>query len=82
MVDVVWDGAIREAMDACEAEYRMLDNKIVAGHARQRYLEHLAKNEDGSMDEDDKMCILCRCEFVRGFITQWCVLVSGVTSES
>ena len=57
-------------MEECEAERRELEDKINTSRARQRYLEHLA-NKDGFSDEEDEACILCRCDFKRGFITQW-----------
>lgn len=56
-------------------EQNELEGKINTNRARQRFLNHLAKNkEDGMMDEDDECCILCRCEFKRGYITAWYVL--------
>ena len=57
-------------MEECEAERRELEDRINTSRARQRYLEHLA-NKDGFSDEEDEACILCRCDFKRGFITQW-----------
>jgi len=39
--------------------------------ARQRYLDNLVNNHDElDSDEDDRACILCRCDFNRGYITQ------------
>ncbi|KAH7925001.1 hypothetical protein BV22DRAFT_1034512 [Leucogyrophana mollusca] len=71
VAEVVWEGGVDVAMGILEAEQAELDGKINTGRARQRYLDHLAKNkEDGTADEDDEACILCRCEFKRGFITQ------------
>ncbi|KIJ64355.1 hypothetical protein HYDPIDRAFT_154792 [Hydnomerulius pinastri MD-312] len=71
VAEVIWDGSVDDAMEATKTEQTDLGNKINTGRARQRYLDHLAKNkEDGTMDEDDECCILCRCEFTRGFITQ------------
>jgi hypothetical protein len=26
-----------------------------------------------SQDDEESVCILCRCDFIRGFITQWFV---------
>ncbi|KAI6002459.1 SNF2 family N-terminal domain-containing protein [Pisolithus orientalis] len=70
VVDVVWEGDVRVAMNTCEQEYRDLGRKIATGRARHRYLENLGKTQgDGSMDEDDKTCVLCRCDFLQGFIT-------------
>ena len=40
--------------------------------ARQHYLDNLVDNHDElDSDEDDRVCILCRCDFTRGYITQW-----------
>lgn len=59
------------AMEECTVERMELEGKINTSRARQRYLNHLAKNkEEGITDEDDEACILCRCDFKRGFITQ------------
>lgn len=63
-----------EEIKKCKEEVTALEMKINTGRARHRYLEHLAKSkEDGAMDEDedDSCCILCKCDFTRGFITQW-----------
>ncbi|KAH7911867.1 SNF2 family N-terminal domain-containing protein [Hygrophoropsis aurantiaca] len=69
--EVIWEGGVVAAIEASEAEQIELEGKINTGRARQRYLDHLAKNkEDGIMDEDDETCILCRCDFKRGFVTQ------------
>ena len=39
---------------------------------RQPYLDILVNSYDElESDEDDRACILCRCDFTRGFITQW-----------
>ena len=56
-------------------EITKLDNvnlgaRINTRRARQRYLEHLAEGGSGA-DDEDAVCILCQCEFLRGFITQW-----------
>ncbi|EGN92623.1 hypothetical protein SERLA73DRAFT_79438 [Serpula lacrymans var. lacrymans S7.3] len=71
VAEVSWETGLTHAMEICLAEHLNLDTKIKTGRARQRYLNHLAKNkEEGKVDEDDETCILCRCEFTRGFITQ------------
>jgi len=71
VTEVVWDGTVFLAMEECETERRELENSINTSRARQRYLDHLAKNKDSISDEEDKCCILCSCDFKRGFITQW-----------
>ena len=69
--DVEWEGPVADAIaKTCEDEGRF--NKEINKHqARHRYLRNLAENDDE--DEEDDTCILCKCEFVRGFMTQWCV---------
>lgn len=72
VAEVVWDTTVNDAIDETNAEQRELDVKINTGRARQRYLTHLTKNKaDGNTEEEEECCILCRCEFVRGYITQW-----------
>jgi E3 ubiquitin-protein ligase SHPRH len=58
------------AQQACQAEMAELERKINTARARLRYLDNLAQNKDDN-EENDQTCILCRCEFARGFITQW-----------
>jgi E3 ubiquitin-protein ligase SHPRH len=73
VAEVTWDSTIAEAIQECKAEQTDLASKINTNRARQRYLDHIGKHRnDGTMDEDDETCILCRCDFKRGFITQWC----------
>jgi E3 ubiquitin-protein ligase SHPRH len=72
VAEVEWVGDVSNAIKECRAQQVELETKVNTNRARQRYLDHLAKNkEDGAMDEDEDTCILCKCEFVRGFITQW-----------
>lgn len=59
---------VEESIDDCLTEQNRLGAKIKTGKARQRYLDNLAENQGDEEDEDT--CILCRCEFARGFITQ------------
>ncbi|KAJ8517090.1 hypothetical protein ONZ45_g5672 [Pleurotus djamor] len=49
-----------------------LNLKINTGRSRDRYLKHLAEGgmEGQSVDDEERVCILCRCDFVRGYITQ------------
>ena len=72
VAEVTWESGLDLAIQAAKAEQNELEAKINTGRARHRYLDHLSKNkEDGTADEEDEACILCRCEFNRGFITQW-----------
>jgi len=75
VAEVQWNGSIADALEECKAEQATLDKHVVTCNARQRYLDHLARSkEDGVVDEDEGICILCQCPFVRGFITQWSVV--------
>ncbi|KDQ50603.1 hypothetical protein JAAARDRAFT_580714 [Jaapia argillacea MUCL 33604] len=68
---VDWEGTIPQAIHEALANETSLGVQINTGRARHRYLDHLAKAQyEGTMDEDEEACILCRCEFVRGYITQ------------
>ncbi|KAI6106659.1 SNF2 family N-terminal domain-containing protein [Pisolithus croceorrhizus] len=70
VVDVEWEGDVRDAINTCDKEHGELGRKIATGRARQRYLDNLGRTQDdGSMDEDDRTCVLCRCDFSQGFIT-------------
>lgn len=69
-----WEGSIddviRDEVDKQEA----LDVKIRAGRSKQKYLSNLVQGKDD--DDAEETCTLCKCEFVRGFITSWFVLES------
>lgn len=70
VAEVQWEGSLSVAMEATNLDITDLGAKINTRHARQRYLEHLATG--GSyVDDDDALCILCQCEFSRGFIAHW-----------
>ncbi|TRM60097.1 hypothetical protein BD626DRAFT_572197 [Schizophyllum amplum] len=66
---VEWEGMLDDALTSTDNELVQLDARINTNVARQRYLEHLGKKGEEDEDEDEEACILCRCEFVRGFIT-------------
>ncbi|KAF9447638.1 hypothetical protein P691DRAFT_671107 [Macrolepiota fuliginosa MF-IS2] len=70
VIQAEWDGSIDESIAEEVAKHKQLDVKILAGRSRQRYLANLVQNK-GKMDEDDDddTCTLCKCEFVRGYIT-------------
>lgn len=72
VAEAAWDGRVVDAINETVKEQAELEIKINTSRARQRFLNHLAKNqEDGAMDEEDECCILCKCEFKRGYITTW-----------
>lgn len=71
VADVDWEeSSLICSQRACQAEMTELEQKMNTARARLRYLENLSRNKDDN-DDKDQICILCRCEFVRGFITQW-----------
>ena len=72
VAEAEWEGAVEVAIQKHEGDTAELEVKIKTGRARQRYLEHLAKSqEEGTLDDEEEACILCKCEFERGYITQW-----------
>ncbi|KDQ23693.1 hypothetical protein PLEOSDRAFT_1048636 [Pleurotus ostreatus PC15] len=60
-----------DTINAIQVELQELDAKINTSKARHRYLAHLAQagNVQPEDDDDDRACILCRHDFIRGFIT-------------
>ncbi|GLB44340.1 putative SNF2 family N-terminal domain [Lyophyllum shimeji] len=73
VAEVEWEGTVVEALLQSTLEKNDLDAEINKSRARQRYLDNLTRRRDdpeAAKDEDEENCILCRCEFVRGFITQ------------
>ncbi|CAL1697614.1 unnamed protein product [Somion occarium] len=71
VAEAEWEGTLAEAIARAQLERTVLEVRIVTGRARQRYLDNLAKSqEEGATSEDDECCILCKCEFSRGYITQ------------
>ncbi|TFK67239.1 hypothetical protein BDN72DRAFT_843332 [Pluteus cervinus] len=71
VAEIVLEGSVENALGFCYDEQQDLASKIKTNRARQRYLENLNKDKGkDALDADDETCILCRCEFVRGFITQ------------
>ncbi|KAJ7050573.1 SNF2 family N-terminal domain-containing protein [Mycena amicta] len=73
VADVTFETTMAEALQECATQQRDLAGKISTQRARQRYLDHLSKHKSSDDDDDDdeeNSCILCKCSFVRGFITQ------------
>ena len=74
-MEATWENSVDEALANITREQADLQKKIDTGRARQRYLEHLSQSHnEEEVKEEERCCVLCRCEFVRGYITQWCVL--------
>ncbi|KAJ6504820.1 SNF2 family N-terminal domain-containing protein [Mycena vitilis] len=68
---VDFEGTAAQALVECATAQRDFAVKINTNRARQRYLDHLSKDKgSGERDEDEETCILCKCEFICGFITQ------------
>lgn len=65
------DEAVLDLLTEATLDKEELEGNVNRSRARQRYLDTLARKNDGVEDEDDDGCILCRCEFVRGYITHW-----------
>ncbi|KAI0641041.1 SNF2 family N-terminal domain-containing protein [Trametes meyenii] len=71
VAEAEWEGSVKDAIIGSREQQSSLETNINTARARQRYLENLSKSHDeGTLDEDDKTCILCKCDFVRGYITQ------------
>ncbi|KAJ7743179.1 SNF2 family N-terminal domain-containing protein [Mycena metata] len=71
VADVEFEGTAAHALLECANQQRDLAAKINTNRARQRYLDHLSKDKvSGEKDEDEETCILCKCDFIRGFITE------------
>lgn len=72
VADVEWEEeTVGDAIAACAAQTAELAAKINTDRARHRYLENLVDKDNvvDYDDEDQASCILCRCDFTRGFIT-------------
>ncbi|KAI0742548.1 SNF2 family N-terminal domain-containing protein [Daedaleopsis nitida] len=70
VTEAMWEGSLQDALKDIRQEQAGLETKIKTARARQRYMENLSKShEEGTIDEDDKTCILCKCDFIRGYIT-------------
>ena len=71
VTDVEWEEAtIAMALEASSTERMTLETKMNTTRARQRYLDTLVNDHDDlHSEQDDRACILCRCDFTRGYIT-------------
>ncbi|KAI0370965.1 hypothetical protein BV20DRAFT_943332 [Pilatotrama ljubarskyi] len=70
VAEAAWEGDVRDAINESRQQQAVLETKINAARARQRYMDNLSKShEEGTLDEDDRTCILCKCDFIRGYIT-------------
>ncbi|THU89639.1 hypothetical protein K435DRAFT_760893 [Dendrothele bispora CBS 962.96] len=70
VAEVEFEGTREEALARAQVQQGDFEAKLNTSRARQRYLDHLTMTQDGGEgDDDEKCCILCRCEFDRGYIT-------------
>ncbi|KLO16506.1 hypothetical protein SCHPADRAFT_823117 [Schizopora paradoxa] len=71
VADVEWIGPLENVLVETAEEEARLVSDINKSRARQRYLDNLVSTKKGTNeeDEDEKSCILCKCEFTKGFIT-------------
>lgn len=73
-MEATWEDSVDAALADVVREQAELQKKIDTGRARQRYLDHLARSQhENEIEDEERCCVLCRCDFVRGYITQWCV---------
>ncbi|PCH42935.1 hypothetical protein WOLCODRAFT_90057 [Wolfiporia cocos MD-104 SS10] len=71
VAEPTWEGNLVDAILAARLEERDIDTDIKTGRARQRYLNNLAETgEQGADDDDERCCVLCKCDFTLGYITQ------------
>jgi E3 ubiquitin-protein ligase SHPRH len=74
VAEVEWEEPTLElAIQNCVTNRTDYDAKINMNRARHRYLVNLVSGskDDAEAEEEENVCILCRCDFIRGFITQW-----------
>ncbi|KAH7107566.1 SNF2 family N-terminal domain-containing protein [Auriculariales sp. MPI-PUGE-AT-0066] len=73
VMDVKWDGSLEVAITDVTQESEKLAVGIRTQEARLRYLRNMTEGEQELSDEgneDAHCCVLCRCDFVQGLITQ------------
>ncbi|KAI0053500.1 hypothetical protein FA95DRAFT_1579571 [Auriscalpium vulgare] len=81
VVQPEWESDVSIAIAENNAVRTELDSKINTGRARLRYarfpprfeavgLNHIASNQGLDDDDEEEGCILCKCDFTRGYITQ------------
>ena len=61
------DLSLEEALADNEDQTIKLSDSVRTTAARQRYLQYIAKKAD-NMDEEDKECGICNCDFETGFL--------------
>lgn len=62
-----------EEIEALGTQERELEKQIVMQTSRRRYLEHLVEtnNKGEEMSEEERNCLICRSDFVKGALTMW-----------
>ncbi|PVF98205.1 hypothetical protein CPB86DRAFT_825898 [Serendipita vermifera] len=57
-----------EAIENCKRDYEAAEAIVAARLARQRYLNSIGNPGNEEDEEDQRTCILCKCEFDKGVI--------------
>lgn len=57
------DQTVEEALAQCIEDYSAMENAVNTRQARQRYLNSIFHADE---EEEDKSCVLCKCEFEKG----------------
>lgn len=60
------DQTIDEALTLCIEEYSSAEKVVNTRQARQRYLNSMFCADEE--DDDERSCVLCKCEFEKGVI--------------
>ncbi|KAF8963293.1 SNF2 family N-terminal domain-containing protein [Flammula alnicola] len=70
VAEVEWEEeSVMAAIRVCVTEKANVEAKMNTTRARYRYLDNLSQNQNSDFLEDEKDCVLCRCEFARGYVT-------------
>ncbi|KAG9016567.1 hypothetical protein FRB90_003006 [Tulasnella sp. 427] len=64
---VLQDQTVQEAVAEHEEQIRRLEEGVRTRGARQRFLQYIA-NKSENMDEEDKECGICSCDFETGYL--------------
>lgn len=60
------DQTIDEALTMCIEEYSAAEKLVNTRQARQRYLNSIFRADEE--DDEERSCVLCKCEFEKGVI--------------
>jgi E3 ubiquitin-protein ligase SHPRH len=59
---------LEEAIENCKRDYEAAEALVAARLARQRYLNSIGNPTNDEDEEDQRTCILCKCEFDKGVL--------------